>query len=172
MAPLGIKAEHRGVARKPEGEAALVAIARRIFHSDDGLHGHVRKPAQAGERIHDPLLLLAELRGVAQMPERAATALREHGAGGADTVGRGLDDFDRFCDGVGWLHLDDVRADFLACERADDEHGEALYAGNTLTFVGQGLDGDDEVVVFLNGRAHFLCHVWVSFRRMSAGKIY
>ena len=51
-----------------------------------------------------------------------------------------------------------MRFDFLARERADDEHGKAFHAGNALAFVGQGLDGDDEIVVFLNGRAHFLCH--------------
>jgi hypothetical protein len=46
-----------------------------------------------------------------------------------------------------------VRFDFFTRERADDEHGKAFHAGNALAFVGQGLDGDDEIVVFLNGRA-------------------
>ena len=88
----------------------------------------------------------------------ALIELRKNGAGGAYAIRRSLQNLGGLRDGIGGLHLDDVRLDLLAGERADDEHGESLHAGYALTFVGQGLDGDDEIVVFLNGRAHFLCH--------------
>ena len=49
-------------------------------------------------------------------------------------------------------------------ERADDEDGVAFHAGNALTLVGQGLDGDDEIVGFLQREGAFsVPYLWYPF---------
>ena len=110
VAPGRIEPEGRALLRHAVGEGALIAVAFRSVHADDGPQGHLAKAAQPRQGVRHLALLDAQLLCVGHVAEDAAAAFVIYGAEGLHSMGRWLDHLQELAHRIGRGHLDDVDA--------------------------------------------------------------
>ena len=146
-----MQAEHQAAFLLGERVLHLVAIPPRLGHAADRLEdvavGAVGAQAtDVGQRLHDLLLLEAQLRLVAQGLPLAAAALVGARAVRADAQGRGVEELDDARLGEAALAARDADAHAVAGQAAAHEEDEVVDARDALAAVGEPVDADVEDV--------------------------
>ena len=136
--------------RGPDGILGLVAVAEGLLHADDGLHGDVRKAAEAREIPPDKVLLEGELLLVGKLLHAAAAAASGFRAGRGDPVGGGDEHLLDPRVGVGLFRSRHAGEDRVADHGVFHKKGEAIGVSDAFTVVCHVFDMYFYKVVFLH----------------------
>jgi hypothetical protein len=104
--------------------------------------------AEALEEVADLVVFEEELGGVGEVLVLAAAAIAEVGAGRLDAVGGGAEDFEDAGAGVVFLHLGQFDAELFAGGGEGDEHDELVDATDGIAAVGDGVDGEFDLLAW------------------------
>ena len=114
------------------------------FAADGGQDGFRGNFANACQLFQPDAFFEMLLRAVAGVLQCATTAVVVMGAGGGDAVGRGGENLHRFAFEEAFFVAADVGGDALAGQRAADEGGFAVVAGDAARVVIEAGDVEGE----------------------------